>query len=221
MSLTTKSLCLAFLPALASLAVGGTAHAQTAIESPRPSADHANEGREPGGLFDPFRIGAFGGIGFPRPLSIEGMVKVGKSVGLGLEYSLLPKTSFYGVDTTFYAINGDFRVFPFENGFFLGLAAGRQHLGATTTLDAGSFGSFAGEVTADTWFVNPRIGWLSTWSWGLTLGIDAGLQIPLSASFTNTIPSQLGASQQATDIAHLFGKSVLPTVDLLRVGLLL
>ena len=176
---------------------------------------------KPGGLFGPLRIGALAGVGFPRPLSVEGMIKVGDVVGLGLEYSLLPNTTISGVDTTFYAINADVRIFPFENGFFIGVAAGKQHLGARTSLDAGALGSIPESVTVDTWFINPRLGFLWTSSFGLTLGIDAGVQIPLTASVDSTFPSQLAASQQVTDVANLFGKSVLPTVDLLRIGLLL
>ena len=149
------------------------------------------------------------------------MVKIGKVVGLGLEYSLLPNTTISGVDTTFYAVNADLRIFPFENSFFIGLAGGKQHLGASTSINAGSLGSIPEQVTVDTIFINPRIGFLWTSSFGLTLGIDAGLQIPLTASVSSTLPSQLSASNQVNDVAMLFGKSVLPTVDLLRIGLLL
>ncbi len=174
---------------------------------------------------DAFRIGAFGGVGFPRPLSIEGFAKIEKVVGVGIEYSVLPAMTLNGIDTTFWALSGDVRVFPFENGFFVGMTVGRQHVGASTTLTLPSpYPSLPESVTADTWFINPRIGFLSTWNWGLTVGIDAGVQIPLSASFASTIPTNLPVNipiaTDATDMAHLLGKSVLPTVDLLRVGLL-
>src|SRR5215471_1437062 len=42
---------------------------------------------------DHFRIGVLGGLGFPRPLSLEGMVKIERIVGLGAEYSVLPSIS--------------------------------------------------------------------------------------------------------------------------------
>jgi hypothetical protein len=174
---------------------------------------------------DAFRLGAFGGVGFPRPLSLEAFAKIEKTVGLGVEYSVLPAMTLNGIDTTFWALSGDLRVFPFENGFFVGITAGRQHVGASTSLQLPSpYPSIPESVTADTWFINPRIGFLSTWNWGLTLGIDAGVQIPLTASFASTIPTNLPVNvpiaTDATDMAHLLGKSVLPTVDLLRVGLL-
>jgi hypothetical protein len=81
------------------------------------------------------------------------------------------------------------------------------------------------QITADTWFINPRIGFLSTSSWGLTVGIDAGVQIPLSATFASTIPTNLPVTipiaTDANNTAHYLGKSLIPTVDLLRIGLLL
>ena len=90
---------------------------------------------------------------------------------------------------------------------------------STVTLPQG-LGSLAEQVSAETWFVNPRLGFLWTWSW-LTVGIDAGAQIPVAASYINTIPGQLSVSQSATDVSHFFGGDVIPTVNLLRLGVML
>jgi hypothetical protein len=152
---------------------------------------------------DVFRIGAFGGIGFPRPLSVEGFAKIAKVVGLGVEYSVLPSVSLGGVETTFWALSGDLRVFPLQNGFFIGMTGGRQHVSATALVSLpDGYPSQSEQILGDTWFINPRIGFLSTSSWGLTIGID----IPIASDANST--------------AHYLAKSVLPTVDLLRVGLL-
>jgi hypothetical protein len=177
---------------------------------------------EVGGLFGPVRIGAFGGVGFPRPLSVEGMVKFADVVGLGLEYGALPDITVSGVTASLSAIDVDLRVFPWRGGFFVGVAMGRQELGATATsvLPMG-LGSLTERVSADTWLVNPRIGFLWTWPWGLTVGMDLGAQIPVSSSYTNTIPPQFAVSRTATNAAHLLGGDVLPTVNVLRLGLLL
>ncbi len=200
--------------------IGGAPSGAMAVPATQPAGEQpaAEDGE---GLFGPLRVGAFAGAGFPRPLSVEGMLKVADVVGLGLEYSLLPNMTVSDVHTSFSAVALDLRVFPMKGGFFVGVAGGHQHLEASTTLSVAGVASVPELVSADTWFVNPRVGFLWTASWGLTFGVDAGVQIPLSASFTNSIPSQLAANQQATNIAHLFGKTVLPTVDLLRVGLLL
>jgi hypothetical protein len=164
------------------------------------------------------RVGAFGGIGFPRPLSIEAMAKIDRTVGVGLEYSFLPKQTVYGVDATLWALDVDFRVFPFKSaGFFLGLAAGHQHLGVgTTTALTGPMG-----ITAATWLVNPRMGFLTTWASGLTFGMDVGVQLPLNATFSSNLPTQFTVAQDITDVAHVLGNGALPTLDLLRLGLLM
>jgi len=119
------------------------------------------------------------------------------------------------------AIAADVRVFPMKNGFFLGVAAGRQQLSAQATiaLPAG-LGSLAEQISGDTWFVNPRVGFLWTWSWGLTVGLDIGAQIPVTSSVTSTIPASVAAGQTALNVANVFAGDVIPTVGLLRAGLL-
>ena len=162
------------------------------------------------------RAGAFAGVGFPRPITIEAMARMFDTVGLGVEYSVLPSMTISGVQTTFWALAADARWFPFRNGFFIGFAAGYQHLsGQTTTPWTGPAG-----IAAETWFLNPRVGLLATTHWGLTLGVDAGIQIPVAATLTDDIPTSHPAAEEARDVARLFGKRVLPTVDLLRVGFL-
>ena len=215
-----KSLTAA-LAAMAALALSNPARAESPRTAPEarprdvkdaPSPDTANEKHS-----ERFGIGAFGGLAFPRPLSIEGMIRVERVVGLGVEYSLLPTMTVSGVEASFWALAADMRVFPFEDGFFVGLAAGRQRLAASTLAPiVGPVG-----VSADTMFVNPRLGFLKTFGSGITLGIDGGVQIPITANFTNTIPNELASAQTATDAAHLFGKSVLPTIDLLRLGFMM
>lgn len=156
-------------------------------------------------------------MGFPRPLSVEAMARIHDTVGLGVEYSVLPSMTISGVQTTFWALAGDARWFPFRNGLFIGLAAGYQHLsGRTTTPWTGPVG-----IGAETWFLNPRLGLLATTHWGLTVGVDAGVQIPLAATFIDDVPTASSpAVDEARDIARLFGKRVLPTVELLRLGFL-
>ena len=171
--------------AVVAFATTAEAETTTAALSPVPQSEaiaskprDADNGRA--GPLGPIDIGVLGGVSFPRPLSIAGMVRVRKTVAVGIEYSLLPKTSTADVSTTFYALAGDVRGFPFRNAFFVGLGAGHQHLGATASVGVAQLGSIGGGVTADTWFVNPRLGFLWTYKWGLTLGLDAGVQVPVA-----------------------------------------
>lgn len=189
--------------------------ADPAADTKPADAEHNN------GVLGPVRLGAFAGVGFPRPLSIEGMIKFDDLVGIGVEYGALPSMTISGVNAQLNAIAVDARIFPMRNGFFIGLAIGHQHLdiNSTVSLPEGA-GSYTGDVTADTWYVNPRIGFLWTVRWGLTVGIDAGIQIPVSASLTNNVPSELSEGQTAQNVATTFGKDALPTVNLLRLGML-
>jgi hypothetical protein len=171
---------------------------------------------------DAFRLGVIGGIGFPRPLALEAMVKIDRVVALGLEYSLLPKASFGGVDARLWGLAADARVFPFRGAFFVGLRAGRQVIDARATVDVASYGSFSESARAETWFVNPRAGFLWTWRSGFTVGLDAGVQIPLSNTRSSSLPAGLPIDVDSTiaSIVGPFGGSVTPTVDLLRIGFL-
>jgi len=166
-------------------------------------------------------LGLLGGLAFPRPLDVEGVIKIGHSAMFGAEFSMLPRTTISGVEPTFWALALDARYFPFKGGFFLGVSGGRQSVSATGTASLGTLGTISESASAETWFVNPRIGYLKTWSSGVTLGFDVGAQIPLAATFATTLPSSLSQTQEVMSIAHLVGKSVLPTVDLLRVGFLM
>jgi len=212
-----------FLAALvAGIAVTLTSSIAHAEEVPRERDQPAEPVEHRDEDDDAFRIGAIAGVGFPRPLAVEAMIKVGGVLALGVEYSAMPKTTILGVDTRFWALAADARVFPFKGGFFIGLRGGRQELSARTTLDLGAYGSYAQSGVAETWFVNPRIGFLWTFRSGFTVGIDAGVQIPLSPSLTTTLPAETPAevTDKIASVANTFGNGVTPTVDLLRLGFL-
>jgi hypothetical protein len=165
------------------------------------------------------RVGALAGVGFPRPLSIEAMAEMSGWLAVGAEYGVLPSVTIDGVTTNLWSLAGDLRVFPFRNPFFVGLRAGRQHIGANTTVNVPMLGSAQETLGLDAWFVNPRVGILWTSREGITVGIEAGLQIPIGPNISSTLPLSLDPSVEAT--IRTLGSSVLPTVDLLRIGLLL
>ena len=193
-----------------------TAGSDTNRESEKSRADH-------------LRIGALVSAGFPRPLSVEGIVKLERYVALGLEYSTLPSITVSDVHVACWAIAGSARVFPLRGPFFVGLRAGRQHLNAEATLSAYGY-SAPLALGVDTTFLNPQVGFLWTWDPGFSIGIDAGLQIPLSSSsassFTSTsMPSVVQQAvspiqQTMEDVAKTVGQTTLPTVDLIRIGML-
>ena len=169
-----------------------------------------------------FRVGAIAGFGFPRPLQIEGMIKLGRWVGLGAEYSAMPSANFFGVQTDFWGAAGDARLFLGRSGFFIGARGGFQHLQLVATGTA--MGVTATEsAVAETAFVNPRIGWLYTWKSGFTLGIDAGVQVPISPKLVTSYPQGVVSQVDSTvtTVANMLGNNVTPTIDLVRIGFLL
>jgi hypothetical protein len=210
---------LALAPAVLVLAWCGSAPAQDSGRSrptlEAPLRDHRAEESRPKSL----RIGAIGGLGFPQPLAIEGMGVMDGIFAVGAEFGALPSTSIAGAQTSLWALAGDLRLFPFRGAFFFGLRAGRQHMGASTTVTVPSIGSATEELALDSWFINPRLGFLWISSAGLAFGMDAGAQIPLSSSVSSTLPLSLVPSVQ--QVADTLGNSAIPTVDLLRLGLLL
>ena len=149
----------------------------------RPAADRPAESQRKKEDADAWRLGPVVSLGFPRPFAIEGLLKIDKVVGLGLEYSFLPKTTISDISTRFDAIALDANWYPFKGGFFIGARAGRQWLSGSATLRVQNVGAFTESADASTWFLNPRIGYLHTWSSGFTLGFDAGIQLPIGATY--------------------------------------
>jgi len=131
-----RTVALGLLAAL--LVSSSAARAASSREAaPRPETAEA----ERAGPLDRVRIGPIVGMGFPRPLAVEALVKIDRRFALGAEYSFAPEMTFANVDTRFRAVAADLRWFPWKGGFFLGVRAGRQWLDARTTISAGTFGS--------------------------------------------------------------------------------
>ena len=185
-----------------------------------------DEGRSKSG--DGFRVGALGGVGFPHPLTIEGVIGVERALAVGAEYGFLPQSTIGGVDMKLWSLAGDARIFPFRGPFFLGVRGGHQRFSAAMSASLRTFGTVTDTMTVDTWFINPRIGALWMWDSWLAVGIEAGLQIPLSSNVSNSLPENLPSDPRVTtatsklnNLADTVGNSVLPTIDLLRIGFVL
>ena len=188
----------------------------TALARPKdaPASGNAHDRR------DAFRIGVLGGVGFPRPLEVEAMVKLANVVALGAEGSFLPDVTVSGVAVSAWSAAGDARVFPFHGAFFLGLRGGYQRILASTTIAVPALGSMPESAGLDSWYVNPRVGFLWTLKSGFSIGIEAGVQIPVTTSLATTLPGAMAVQLQQSTVFHTVS-GVLPTVDLLRIGALL
>lgn len=171
------------------------------------------------------RIGPLLGLSFPRPLVVGALAKIHRTVGIGAEYGFMPRTTFGSTAVEFKGIAADLRVFPFQGAFFVGVRGGRQWLDGVTTLSAAQLGSLTESASASTWFVNPRIGFLKTWESGISVGIDAGVQIPIQPTFQRSgVAASAGVTSGVDDalltVASALGNATTPTIDLLRLGFL-
>jgi hypothetical protein len=209
--------CAFVLTALTALATATPARAALDGRATPESSAKPAEGSPDQGASRP-RVGIIVGVGFPRPLGAEAIVKVDR-FAFGAEYGTLPEVNVGGVYATMWSVAADARVFPFGGEFFVGLRAGRQHVDAHTTISLAQYGAISEALALDSWYLNPRFGILWRSEIGLTLGIEAGVQFPVSPSTTSSLPLNLVPGAQSA--ADSLGKAVLPTVDLMRIGFLL
>lgn len=211
--------CAAFAPSLALAAPSPSIEPPEQTHAPA-RAEHASD--VPGDGLTP-KLAILAGVGFPRPLAIEAGVALGRSWLVGAEYSALPETTVGAVSASLWAAAADLRVFPLRGPFFIGLRAGYQELSASATLGSGSLPSITESMRVSSVWINPRVGFLWTLH-PFAIGVDAGLQVPLTSSVARSSTlADLGVDLDTglTRAGSLLGSSLLPTLDLLRVGLVL
>jgi len=177
-------------------------------------------------------VGAMIGVGVPRPVGAEIYLRVTDFFFAGVSYSDFPSfvadplLSAAGVKNgstvvtlgQFDAFDADLRLFPFAGSFFLGSSFGRQVLrGAVTEQTA--LGPQTGTVDLTTIYATPRLGYLWTFGSGITVGMDMGVQLKLSADTHVALPN--GATQDMKDnaqkLADLGASYPLPSFHL-RLG---
>jgi hypothetical protein len=207
----------------ASLCLAPRAHAQLAPPPPLLFAPAAEEARPLPPPPSASQVGLLlGAVGAPIPLGIEAFARFHDLLGVGLGVGLLPGAlgdlalSAAGISNASLdalSFEGEVRLFPFRGAFFLGGAVG--HLGVSA---AGKSHGQPVNVDVSTIYVAPRLGWLGIWKSGFTLGLDLGVQLPLSpdVTVTSTSPAQSTLESFARALAAL----PLPTLSL-RVGWLL
>ena len=208
----------AFLAAVVVLGHSALAHADSAdapasattAPLPRPADPDRSASSRPA----PFSMGALAGIGFPRPLSLEVLTKLGGYVGLGIEYGILPSLTIAGVNASGWSATVDTRVFPFRGAFFLGLRGGYDRVDGHATVRA-----FNESAQVDNWMINPRLGFAWTFPSGFIVSTEAGVQVPVSSSFSTSLPEPLAVALRDSTVVRTIN-GVLPTVDLLRLGMM-
>jgi hypothetical protein len=176
-------------------------------------------------------------------LSFGGAAKLTRFLGGGLNIGLIPtvRISLYGeavLSYQQYDIYG--RLFPFGGAFFVGAGAGyvtvegsftnRYDIPPTPGLP--SQVEVISEGSVRTMVLTPVIGLQHTFGPGLTLGADAGAQIPIAPSEITvstrvpSLPAQVTDpyvapnNERVRDTLESIGRTILPTFNL-RIGWLL
>lgn len=238
--------------ALSTLALtAGTARAETPEPAappreapapmPRASAGGADGAAKPAGKADPdegplgpVRLGVLAGIGAPSALTGQLLATYMGWVGVSGDYGSLPTVVLpiaSGVNLRQSQISVAGRVYPFHGAVFVGCGVGTQEVeawggesasihagGATTTLDG------ALKMSARTVFVMPQVGFLYRFEMGLAVGMDAGVQLPLSGSGSTTATAN-GTSAEVPsgvrDVVAFVQTKPTPVLNLLRIGYVL
>ena len=184
------------------------------------------------GLLGPVVLGPKVTVGLPLPLRFGLEGKWDNLVGFSFDYGFFPKLTFD--DVSIYASSWAIaaRYYPWQRAFYLGLAFGSQTLTGTKTE------VFSGEsitATADysTPFLTPQIGWRWCFASGFFLGMELGVQLPISKSFTvSTDREDLNSNSTfETEITRLkneanaeadkYGSTALPLLALVQFGFFL
>jgi hypothetical protein len=186
-----------------------------------------------------FRMGPMFGIGAPSVFNVGIGVRVTHHLGASADLGWLPETRVPlqdGVTVSYreYGVTG--RVHPFGGAFFLGSSVGYRTLSGTLTrtVNVPEIPGYTSgeEVTVGTsasvrsLMVTPRLGYLYTFGAGFTLGLDAGVQVPISvAEITYETRVPAAVPREYVDLARAdeertlrsLGKQVLPSLAL-RMG---
>jgi hypothetical protein len=166
------------------------------------------------------------GTGAPSIFSAELLVKYKGWVGLAADFGTLPTTNVpigSGIAVSQTHLSAAARVFPFHGAFFVGAGVGSQQLSGRAQESAqGVTGSIA--MTSRTVFVMPQVGFVYRFSFGLALGSDVGVELPLLASSsvdTVVAGTAVAAPEGVRNVVRFVQRNPVPVINLLRVGFML
>ena len=182
-------------------------------------------------------MGPILGLGGPGVFSFGATLKLTSYLGAGVTFAMIPtmRVSIYGeavLNYQHYDIYG--RIYPFGGAFFLGAGAGYETVGGSLskTIDVPNFGTQSVESVGSvrTLVLTPVIGLLHTFDSGFSLGLDAGVQIPIApseiefeTSTSGSIPPDIAEpylepiNASVRDTLETIGRTPVPTFNL-RIG---
>jgi len=188
-------------------------------------------------------------VGLPSLINVGGVIKLTRYFAAGLNVGIAPnvKFAYYGDATVLYhAYSVYAHVHPFGGGFYLGASVGyalakgtaEQSIALPPELSA-VYPGLTGPITlkssgrVQTMVLTPELGYFYTFKVGFSIGIGAGLQLPIAASdvhFDESVSADVPAevlkqyldptARAVKDTLDRVGQAIIPTVGL-SVGWLL
>ncbi len=196
-----------------------------------------------GGLLGPVRVGPTFAIGFPHVITYGVDVLWEHLLSGGISTGKTRITAFKPLDASVSSLDVRLRWHPWLGSFFLGVAYGNQTIDASAaaqdlavTLPGGVKRKVTASFEADarTTYWTPHLGWFTVYDFGLTLGFELGLQMPIkahtsidveltgvSASEENLVkesPEYQKQKKDAKDALDRVATVSLPYITLLRIG---
>jgi hypothetical protein len=127
--------------------------------------------------------------------------------------AMLSAVGVNGGALTSWSAEAGLAVHPFGGSFFLGATAGHLSLSASAPTALGAV-----NISANTLYVTPRLGWMAVWDSGFMLGFEAGAQLPIGPNVIATGPTNVVA--KAESLSRSIAALPLPTAAL-KLGFLL
>lgn len=208
-----------FTPALAP---APTAGATSPAATDRPASENDPHRGELGA----FRLGALASAGFPSAIAGQIVFKAADWVGATASYGATPALPIPVADDARISQRGfsaTARVYPFRGAFFLGLGGGQSTMTGEIA-QSGSGVRAQSSVRTRTAYVMPELGFLHRFAFGLAIGADVGLQVPVSSSSETTASangSAVAAPAELRDAMRSLGSTPIPVLNFLRLGYVL
>ncbi len=188
-------------------------------------------------------------MGLPSLINVGGVIKLTRYVALGINIGVAPEVKFayYGeASISYHAYQLYGHVHPFGGGFYLGASIGYALARGTDERavelppalsalypDVENPITLRSEGTVQTMVLTPELGYFYTFKSGFSLGVGAGLQIPIASSDVHfeqgensDVPQEVvkqaldPTARAVQDSLERMGQSLLPTFGL-SIGWLL
>jgi len=177
-----------------------------------------------------FRAGPSFGIGAPDGFRLGAFTKWRGLLAGGVAVSLLPSTAVPGIDGKVSRASGEAfaRIHPFRGAFFLGVAGGYAQTKGTfseSRMVGGQTRSIETHALADAFYVAPNAGFQWMLPFGMTVGFDVGVQLPVGAQ-TPTIDASAngvalpldGSGGAPAEAGRYVATMPVPVIHLLELG---